>query len=67
MLQRPSDSSGARDVTVLKLRILGIKNNIKAGALSNSYVLINKTNKAARGIFYILYPLYSAEQRGQAK
>jgi len=58
MLQRPSDSSGARDVTVPGLRVLGIKSNIKAGALSNSYVLANKADKAARRILYILYSLY---------
>jgi len=49
------------------LRVLNIKGNIKAGALNNPYVLANKADKAVKKIFYILYPLCSREQKGQAE
>jgi len=67
LLRRPSDSLNIKNVTILKLRVLNIKKNIKAGVLSNSYVLINKVNKAAWEILCIPYPLCLTKQRGQVK
>jgi len=61
MLQRPSNSLSAKGVTILKLRVLNIKKNIKASVLSNSYALASKADKIAKKIFYILYPLYLAK------
>jgi len=45
MLQQPPGNSSVKNVTVLKLQVLNIKKNTKAGALNNPYVLINKVNK----------------------
>jgi len=61
MLRRPPNSLNAKDVTILKLRVLSIKENTKTGTLNNLYVLINKINKAAGVILYIFYLFYSAK------
>jgi len=67
MLQRPSNSLNAKGVTILKLRVLSTKRNIKAGALNNPYALAGKVNKAVKKIFYILCSLCLAKQKGQVK
>jgi len=44
-----------RDVTVPKLRVLNTKGDIRAGALSNPYVLADRANRAAGECF--IYPV----------
>jgi len=68
VLRRPPNSLSAKNVTVPGLRVLNIKKNIKTGALSDSYVLANKANKAAWDILYTLSALLGgAKEAGKTK